>query len=190
MLQRMRVYMPVRLPTAETPAADHPYIHAFLTDLSPPGLIAPKCRMLFSFYVQLPTNARWIDVGDRTTICLAGFALKAQKAIPYRNQLTLYYSHFEDQTCTFTAGYSKGLSWLKSSTLINMENCPQNSSDEKSHQIRNKELNDFPDGGMRAWSVVAGAWAANICTFGWINCKPVSIVSGHILHMLVRLPRC
>lgn len=51
-----------------------------------------------------------------------------------------------------------------------MENCPQNSSDEKSHQIRNKELNEFPDGGMRAWSVVAGAWAANICTFGWINC--------------------
>ncbi|KAJ3531865.1 hypothetical protein NM208_g8690 [Fusarium decemcellulare] len=31
-------------------------------------------------------------------------------------------------------------------------------------------LNEFPDGGLRAWTVVAGAWAANICSFGWINC--------------------
>ncbi|KAF4472878.1 hypothetical protein FALBO_225 [Fusarium albosuccineum] len=30
-------------------------------------------------------------------------------------------------------------------------------------------LNEFPDGGLRAWTVVAGAWAANICSFGWIN---------------------
>lgn len=30
--------------------------------------------------------------------------------------------------------------------------------------------NDFPDGGLRAWLVVAGAFATNMCAFGWINC--------------------
>lgn len=38
-----------------------------------------------------------------------------------------------------------------------------------------QDPNDFPDGGLRAWSVVAGAWAANICSFGWINCERVSV---------------
>lgn len=58
-------------------------------------------------------------------------------------------------------------------------------SDEKSHETSSVHapadsgeptrsaggLDDFPDGGLRAWSVVAGAWAANMCSFGWINCK-------------------
>lgn len=29
---------------------------------------------------------------------------------------------------------------------------------------------DFPDGGFEAWLVVAGAWCALFCSFGWINC--------------------
>lgn len=26
-----------------------------------------------------------------------------------------------------------------------------------------------PDGGMRAWLVVVGAWCTSFCSFGWIN---------------------
>lgn len=26
-----------------------------------------------------------------------------------------------------------------------------------------------PDGGLRAWLVVIGAWCTSVCSFGWIN---------------------
>ncbi|KAJ5524759.1 Major facilitator superfamily domain general substrate transporter [Penicillium frequentans] len=29
---------------------------------------------------------------------------------------------------------------------------------------------DFPDGGMRAWTVVAGSWCCMFASMGWINC--------------------
>lgn len=29
---------------------------------------------------------------------------------------------------------------------------------------------DFPDGGLKAWSVVLGAWCCLFASFGWINC--------------------
>jgi hypothetical protein len=29
---------------------------------------------------------------------------------------------------------------------------------------------DFPDGGLQAWMVVAGGFCAIFCSFGWINC--------------------
>lgn len=30
---------------------------------------------------------------------------------------------------------------------------------------------DFPDGGLQAWMVVAGGFCAIFCSFGWINCE-------------------
>ncbi|RSM08783.1 hypothetical protein CEP52_004515 [Fusarium oligoseptatum] len=56
------------------------------------------------------------------------------------------------------------LSGSSSDTLPSIE--AQKAEDQR----RGASLNDFPDGGLRAWSVVGGAWAANICSFGWINC--------------------
>lgn len=32
---------------------------------------------------------------------------------------------------------------------------------------------DFPDGGLRAWTVVFGGWCGLFCTFGLINCTGV-----------------
>lgn len=29
--------------------------------------------------------------------------------------------------------------------------------------------NTPPDGGLRAWLVVIGAWCTSVCSFGWIN---------------------
>lgn len=29
---------------------------------------------------------------------------------------------------------------------------------------------DFPDGGLRAWTVVAGSWCCMFASMGWINC--------------------
>lgn len=29
----------------------------------------------------------------------------------------------------------------------------------------------FPDGGLKAWLVVSGAFCCLFCSFGWINCK-------------------
>jgi len=33
----------------------------------------------------------------------------------------------------------------------------------------------FPDGGLKAWLVVAGAFCCFFCSFGWINCKEISL---------------
>ena len=30
---------------------------------------------------------------------------------------------------------------------------------------------DFPDGGSKAWLVVAGGWCCLFISFGWINCQ-------------------
>ncbi|KAI0441969.1 major facilitator superfamily domain-containing protein [Xylaria telfairii] len=61
------------------------------------------------------------------------------------------------------------------STLPGDESRSSRVYDENRSQeaITDKPLNPiggFPDGGWRAWSVVAGAFASNICTFGWISC--------------------
>ncbi|KAH8166783.1 hypothetical protein CIB48_g1437 [Xylaria polymorpha] len=67
-----------------------------------------------------------------------------------------------------------GMSELKS--LSGDESRSSRADDENQSQqaIADKPLNattgGFPDGGRRAWSVVAGAFASNICTFGWISC--------------------
>ena len=34
---------------------------------------------------------------------------------------------------------------------------------------------DFPDGGLRAWTVVFGGWCGLFCTFGLINCIGVFV---------------
>ncbi|OAA59581.1 major facilitator superfamily transporter [Niveomyces insectorum RCEF 264] len=44
---------------------------------------------------------------------------------------------------------------------------------------------DFPDGGLRAWSVVFGGWCGLFCTFGLINCIGVFetyYVNGPLAH--------
>lgn len=57
------------------------------------------------------------------------------------------------------------LSGSSNDTLTSIE------AQKTEQQRRGASLNDFPDGGLRAWLVVFGAWAANICSFGWINCE-------------------
>ena len=32
----------------------------------------------------------------------------------------------------------------------------------------------FPDGGLAAWVVVAGAFCNVLCSFGWINCEIIA----------------
>ena len=34
----------------------------------------------------------------------------------------------------------------------------------------------FPDGGLAAWLVVAGAFCCVFCSFGWINCEIIADV--------------
>lgn len=34
----------------------------------------------------------------------------------------------------------------------------------------------FPDGGIKAWSVVLGGFCCLFCSFGWINCE--SAIAG------------
>lgn len=75
-----------------------------------------------------------------------------------------------------------GMSELKS--LSGDESRSSRADDENQSQqaIADKPLNattgGFPDGGRRAWSVVAGAFASNICTFGWISCESPSACSS------------
>lgn len=55
-------------------------------------------------------------------------------------------------------------------------------SAEGGHVEKPPIQSDFPEGGLRAWLVVAGASAANTCTFGWINCerKHLADARGHL----------
>lgn len=35
----------------------------------------------------------------------------------------------------------------------------------------------FPDGGAKAWLVVLGGFCCLFCSFGWVNCELLSIIS-------------
>ena len=35
----------------------------------------------------------------------------------------------------------------------------------------------FPDGGLQAWLVVCGGFCCLFCSFGWINCRELAILS-------------
>lgn len=39
------------------------------------------------------------------------------------------------------------------------------------YQPTTSAANAPPNGGLRAWLVVAGAWCTSFCSFGWINSK-------------------
>ena len=41
---------------------------------------------------------------------------------------------------------------------------------EKMMHPSKKDPSTFPDGGLEAWLVVAGAFCGVFCSFGWINC--------------------
>jgi len=64
---------------------------------------------------------------------------------------------------------------VKGEFLVVVEKSQESGKEGRGAAHGLQDVNDFPDGGLRAWSVVAGAWAANICTFGWINCERVSV---------------
>lgn len=51
----------------------------------------------------------------------------------------------------------------------------QDGTDEKECQDTGPsqtKSNDFPDGGLRAWLVVVGAFFGLFTSFGWTNCEP------------------
>jgi hypothetical protein len=50
---------------------------------------------------------------------------------------------------------------------------PLNKMDEEANVAPSKPWNpnDFPDGGAKAWLVVAGAFCCLAVSFGWINCR-------------------
>lgn len=37
---------------------------------------------------------------------------------------------------------------------------------------------DFPEGGRKAWSTVAGGWCCLFVSFGWINCEIIADLSS------------
>ena len=49
-------------------------------------------------------------------------------------------------------------------------------SPTKSVPVNPWDPSQFPDGGLAAWSVVAGAFCCVFCSFGWINCEIVADV--------------
>lgn len=44
-----------------------------------------------------------------------------------------------------------------------------------------------PDGGLRAWLVVIGAWCTSVCSFGWINSTFLSYMALASLKGLSKL---
>ena len=44
-------------------------------------------------------------------------------------------------------------------------------SPAKPSQVNPWDPSQFPDGGLAAWLVVAGAFCCVFCSFGWINCE-------------------
>lgn len=48
---------------------------------------------------------------------------------------------------------------------------------EKIMHPSKKDPSTFPDGGLEAWLVVAGAFCGVFCSFGWINCVSQLMVS-------------
>lgn len=60
------------------------------------------------------------------------------------------------------------------------DTAPSVASTERAVSIPDTEKNDrpagpdpssFPDGGLQAWLVVIGGFAATFASFGWINCE-------------------
>lgn len=51
----------------------------------------------------------------------------------------------------------------------------QASSDSNLAPDSNNEDENFPDGGLRAWSVIFGAWCAFFCVMGIFNCAGVFV---------------
>lgn len=49
-------------------------------------------------------------------------------------------------------------------------------SQAKPVQINPWDPSQFPDGGLAAWLVVAGAFCCVFCSFGWINCEIIADV--------------
>ena len=43
-------------------------------------------------------------------------------------------------------------------------------------QVNPWDPSQFPDGGLAAWLVVAGAFCCVFCSFGWINCEIIADV--------------
>lgn len=50
-------------------------------------------------------------------------------------------------------------------------NEPKESEPQTEAAVNPWDPNQFPEGGLRAWSVVVGAFCCLFCSFGWINCK-------------------
>jgi hypothetical protein len=46
--------------------------------------------------------------------------------------------------------------------------------------------NEFPDGGLRAWLVVVGAFFGLFTSFGWTNCEQPAIIQSLWLTNLLR----
>lgn len=49
-----------------------------------------------------------------------------------------------------------------------------NKEEDLSQEVQIKPAEDvdaFPDGGLRAWTVVLGGWCLLFVSSGWINCK-------------------
>ena len=48
---------------------------------------------------------------------------------------------------------------------------------EKAPSPKASSVSDPPDSGLKAWSVVLGAWCCLFASFGWINC--IGIFPNH-----------
>lgn len=53
-------------------------------------------------------------------------------------------------------------------------------------EIESNEMTKFPDGGLRAWLVVLGAFFGLFTSFGWTNCEQVPSFNGPWLILLTR----
>lgn len=49
--------------------------------------------------------------------------------------------------------------------------------DQEKAPTTNASVSNPPDGGLKAWSVVFGAWCCLFASFGWINC--IGIFQNH-----------
>jgi hypothetical protein len=94
------------------------------------------------------------------------------------------------------------MSVLENSLITTPHSDPEHMGMEKHNEefpehTRVEATAGAPDGGLLAWSVVAGAWCTSFCSFGWLNSKcsplhpgaqrPTIIVSsrcGHISRVL------
>lgn len=63
---------------------------------------------------------------------------------------------------------------------------PESSTDQESAQASgpNDEFQPAPDGGLEAWSVVAGSFCAVFASFGWINCTSIRDLTHALKHFI------